>query len=845
MPTVYDRDTMQPVAGSPEELAAGIASGKYAFDANSPVQLKGDDGLESFSADEAAEKIAAGSHSLPTHAEEYQEQVNREEAAKGLPESIGQGVASGVNQALLGVPEAITSHLETPEQKAHREAVEQAHHAARVVGGIGGIGASLLAGGEVFKGLEMAGKAAAGLALPAEEAATAGLTRRLAAKAVELGTQGAALAAPQALVHAAFGDVQQASETLAWGAGLGAVLGVPAELLSSAGSAIGSALKPGGAVADKIEGWADNLTPKAMGAQKSQILKIPTERREELVKFAHDAGLIKPGMSKEDIGEAVRAAYEERSDGVGDTIKALDDTWRDAAAKGGAFQERAPTPEEAALLDAHMTPGKIGDAIRDHFDTPEMKMPMNSDAAAAVQKVVDSAYALPTVKIGGREIVSFEAAQTFKQNLYSRWGGAVKKVQNQGGLKGQQVITPLDEAKSQAYDIVKNLVNKASEDVALASGKPELVGKLAQHNKELSMLHTLKDWTGNAEAQQLGNKGIGLTDWLAMKAGGVAGAAFGALGGPIGAGAGALAGGLASHFVKHWAEDKGLIYLSTAAKRAAAGGDSNVFAATLGADAQARLKATMDGVQATVKNMALQGIQATAARKNEHLKALLGGETTGLSSAQQLKKLQDRVQTLSSNPAALAAATSAVVGPLAVAAPQVADAVQKQLAGQVQYLAQATPKAPRPPAPFAPQSWSATDAQQLAFHDKAEIVASPMAAMKHMQQGTLSDAHLDALKTNYPVIYDEMKKQIITFAAEHPDVKLPVAERASVAKFLGVSLDAMDSPDAVRALQATYAGQPADGTAPKQPKMSGTKLKNAPSHSTTYGATQGPSEDTQ
>jgi curved DNA-binding protein CbpA len=136
--------------------------------------------------------------------------------------------------------------------------------------------------------------------------------------------------------------------------------------------------------------------------------------------------------------------------------------------------------------------------------------------------------------------------------------------------------------------------------------------------------------------------------------------------------------------------------------------------------------------------------------------------------------------------------------------PVVSDAMQKELAARLQYLSAAVPRAPGPPAPSAPSTWSTTDAQELAFRDKAEIVASPMAAMTHMQQGTLSDAHLDALKTNYPVIYDEMKKQIMTYAAAHPDIKLPMAERASVAKFLGVPLDAFDSPDSIRALQATY-----------------------------------------
>src|ERR1035438_9211143 len=177
--TVYDRATSEPVTGSPEELAAGIASGKYAFDAAAQVPVKSNDGITSLPANEAAAKLATGSYSLPTLEEEAQEQVNREEEAKGPLESISQGVDSAVNQALMGVPEAVTSHTDTPEQAAHREAVEQYHQVARTIGGIGGFGASMLAGGEVFKGIEMAGKAAAGLALPAEEAATAGLTRKL------------------------------------------------------------------------------------------------------------------------------------------------------------------------------------------------------------------------------------------------------------------------------------------------------------------------------------------------------------------------------------------------------------------------------------------------------------------------------------------------------------------------------------------------------------------------------------------------------------------------------------------------------------------------------------------
>lgn len=95
---VYDRQTMQPVVGSPKALAAGIASGKYAFDASASVSLKGENGLEQLSADEAVQKLASGEYSLPTpeeeaaYAVETEERKRREDAYQALA-VVGSGLA--------------------------------------------------------------------------------------------------------------------------------------------------------------------------------------------------------------------------------------------------------------------------------------------------------------------------------------------------------------------------------------------------------------------------------------------------------------------------------------------------------------------------------------------------------------------------------------------------------------------------------------------------------------------------------------------------------------------------------------------------------------------------------
>jgi polyhydroxyalkanoate synthesis regulator phasin len=55
--------------------------------------------------------------------------------------------------------------------------------------------------------------------------------------------------------------------------------------------------------------WANNRILKAVGAERGQLSKLSEERINGLADFLHDEGLIKPGQSRQDIGDVIEAAH--------------------------------------------------------------------------------------------------------------------------------------------------------------------------------------------------------------------------------------------------------------------------------------------------------------------------------------------------------------------------------------------------------------------------------------------------------------------------------------------------------------------------------------------------------
>ncbi len=856
MATVYDAATGKPVPAKPEELAAGFASGALALDANEgPVTIVGDDGRRfTGPADKAAKALAGGGFRLLSPEETLKTQVAKEEGAKGLMGSLEEAGSSALNQAAFGVPETIRDETDTPEARAKREAVEEYHKTARFLGGAAGLGASLAAGGGLFKGIGLAGEAAEHLVNPVAELAHAGLAKELAGKALNAATQGAIISSPQALTQAAFGDPKKAAETLLWGIGTGSVLGVGAELFSQGASAAldGSlkAIQEGGFANKAAMDFSDNQGLKSLGMQSGAARKLGPGVAKDLANTMYEEGYIKPGMTRQEIGDAVSAGHKDAGAQMGEAIDRLDSTvpMGDRQAVRGANSEHV-----SDVLDRFLKPGELADAIRTNIDSAKMRMPMNRAQAAAYQEVIDSAEMLDRTVVNGREVISFKDAQEFVSDLRKQGAAAVERVQNKGGMKGLQAITPLDQAKYNAFEYVKNALHTAADNVAAASDQPDLVKALQIAKKRYAKTGELEKFARNLDAQDAGNKFVSLTDQIHAGQGMASGVLQsvgagigGAIGGAPGAMVGAMAGrvpGIALDFIaKKWFENKGLIYAATYLRRAAKEGP-DVFAGVLASTAAKQLEMSMGQVREAVQQLAVRGTTSTV-RNTDHMGRLLGS-TTGLSSDQQYSKLSDRITTLAGNPGAMAQTVGALTAPLQTSAPEVAQAYQDKMMATLAYLNGSLPKPMAPPMPFAPNNFAPTPAQKMAFHDRAEIVANPMRAMAHVQQGTLSADHLHALQTVYPEIYAQMQQEILKWSAAHPSVKLPLAERQSIAKFLGAPLDVSQSPDSMKAIQAHYAPPPQSGPqGPGKPPEGGTKakIKKLPSSSTAFSGTQGASE---
>jgi hypothetical protein len=795
--------------------------------------------------------VAPGTAQTPDEA--FRAALVQQEQDKGFLGSLEAGGKSFLNQALLGVPEAIEEGDETPDEKEIRETREGEHTLARGIGGVAGAASTLAWGGGVealgmhlpglLAPIGAAGEAIARGIVPAEEVARAGWAANTAAAVAKAATEGALYSSPVALTQAAFGDPKQAAETLLWGVGAGAVIGGGVHLFGEAGGALRDKAVELAKSLDvpNLDEAANMTAAGAAGATSADAKRLGPEWIQKAGAAIHDLELLKPGMTRQELGDAITTHLKNTGNVMNSVLSDLDSTADDAVETVGG------NPINVAEKFLH--PGDLGDAIRQGLDSPQLRQRSLASTRSAIEDVIadanDPSIVPVTRTASGIDVVKFSDAQDYVSSLRKQWLSSVE-----AGMKGKPAdVTVADQARASAYMFAKRAIESASDDVAAVAQKPELTGALAQAKTQYAKLATLEDFAQKLDAVDAG-KQFAITSSLLNGGRGPMHAAISGIMSTIGSGVGGALGGFPGAIVGHavgkvaamplayvakrWAGDQGMIAVSMALKRAANSGDPNLFAAVLGAESRARLQDTMARVGDVVQDMAIRG--TIAAKPSDHMASLLDS-TSGLSKGQQYDKLAGRLNTLASSPAALAQAVGQTTAPLATTAPDVAAAYNQAQTNAVQYLAQAVPRSPTPPQPMAPNTWTPSPSDKLAFHDKAEIVANPMRAIEHMQAGTLSDAHVDALRTIYPSIYGQMRTEILKWSAAHPDAKLPMRERASVSKFLGTP---MGGPGPIQQIQSLYANgtqtpQPPGGPAKKTAGPKATKLKSLGKDSSDFG----------
>lgn len=168
---------------------------------------------------------------------------------------------------------------------------------------------------------------------------------------------------------------------------------------------------------------------------------------------------------------------------------------------------------------------------------------------------------------------------------------------------------------------------------------------------------------------------------------------------------------------------------------------------------------------------------------------------------------------LAASPEALSDLTSKTVTPLAhsESSDAVSLALQGKMATTVHYIASQAPKPDQTPVPFGrAQAWQPTGLELSALSRKLEVIHDPFTVVSRMADGSLTQDHIDALKAVYPKTYADLQKAIVEYSSHPHAPQLTLASRSKLGTLMGTSLDPLNTPEAVRALQQHFGSDSAD-----------------------------------
>lgn len=179
-------------------------------------------------------------------------------------------------------------------------------------------------------------------------------------------------------------------------------------------------------------------------------------------------------------------------------------------------------------------------------------------------------------------------------------------------------------------------------------------------------------------------------------------------------------------------------------------------------------------------------------------------------------KKRQQYADLAASPAKLKEATASV----RVARPDLADGLERKLAGIVAYLEK---KAPLTPTSFTTLTPSATKprispAEQARWLATVKAAENPLSVLDDLNDGRLTSAGMATVKELYPELHAEIAQRVLDKLSDRKE-PLSYRQRLQVGLLLGVPTDASLEPSFIASTQATFEplpppGQPAPAPAP-------------------------------
>lgn len=811
--TLYQRDGTA-IDVDEAEAPSLIESGQLGYVPGTVVPVRyGDGELRQTRIEDLGQAAQAGGR-VETAAEAA---ARREAIEFGGAEQVAKTAAeNALSTATFGGFDAVASELGGDEYRAERAARGRVNPTAKTVGQVTGYIAPLLipggaagAAARAAKGgvgaLEAAGavgrvvgapvRAATALAETAARgvegvAARAGLEGtsvigRSLLDATRLGTmgaiEGAAAGAGQALSDAALapggnydaiaskmlaGAAHGAEFGLLAGAGLGAAQGLVTAGIGKGLGALTGKTSVGGAAEYVARSAALHSLEPGAGAMK----KLSSAARERIGGNLLDmGGIVDPGLTTAARAARVDELLRIKGPAIGDMMRAVD--------RSGASVDARTF---VTSLDT-----KLG----------KMRASDNADARMLAEKIDDQLqFIRPDLEAGA---VSHERLHAFR----AAFGDTVKWSQVNKSREA--------EVMQELYGRLERMLENSAESAAKKMGGTFVDGYRAAKG-DYQALKVAETALIEKMARDEGKRFVSLTDNMAAGAGFVTGAVTGNLG--LGAlmAAGAAVGNklLRTH---------GPSVVAVLARRVARSESRmtsaiDTFMAKAPADTGARRVATTARSQVRDRTASVLGQRDNETRAAAYARTR---EAVGRVAADPYPHIQDRI------------------GNLATHAPQVATAAAGRIARGLGYLAATAPGARVNPDSLQPHlstTPQASDVEIAKWARRKEIVDDPTAALDHLNAGTLTAEHVEALQRVDPALYDEIRTNVMRKLADSTE-KLPYQKRIQLGLLLDLPTDPSLKPAAIAQTQAMYAARrTAQQINETQRRANLSKTSNAKSH---------------
>lgn len=208
---------------------------------------------------------------------------------------------------------------------------------------------------------------------------------------------------------------------------------------------------------------------------------------------------------------------------------------------------------------------------------------------------------------------------------------------------------------------------------------------------------------------------------------------------------------------------------------------------------------------------------------------------TKISKEDQIEKINEKINGWLSDPTMFDAMINKFTNPLSEGgAPNIAEGLSLGAQKALQYLREKVPKPPKPSSPFvAKVNWTPSDVEVEEFAMALEVAENPFIVLRRLEEGMLTETHIDALKNIFPYVYGRIQEKIIDTAVNNPK-PLNYADRLKLSILSGMPLDESMTDQSFLSLQKKFMNEQPEQENLEEPFSPTQQIDLAKSNSTTY-----------